>query len=141
MMQEGIQERIKELRKALGFNQTEFGEKIGAKQATVAGWEVGRREPSDLVLNSICKEFDVNESWLLEGIKPMFKLPSDLDNEVIDLTTDLIDTEDEFTKIVISKYLKLSPESKKAVKELILSIAEEYSGIKKDGSYKEPPFD
>jgi len=67
-----MQDRIKKLRKALNLNQTEFGEKIGAKQATVAGWEVGRREPSPLVIGSICREFGVNEDWLRSGEGEMF---------------------------------------------------------------------
>lgn len=62
-----MNERIKELRKHLKLNQTEFGKKIGVKQTTVAGYESGNRVPLDTVINSICKEFGVNEVWLRTG--------------------------------------------------------------------------
>lgn len=68
-----MNERIRELRKALNLNQTEFGERIGTKQSTVAGYENGSRQPIDAVITAICREFDVNEEWLRTGSGPMFK--------------------------------------------------------------------
>lgn len=68
-----MNERIRELRKALNLNQTEFGERIGVKQATVAGYENGSRQPIDAVITAICREFSVNEEWLRTGSGPMFK--------------------------------------------------------------------
>lgn len=68
-----MNERIRGLRKALNLNQTEFGERIGVKQATVAGYENGSRQPIDAVITAICREFSVNEEWLRTGSGPMFK--------------------------------------------------------------------
>lgn len=68
-----MNERIRELRKALNLNQTEFGERIGTKQSTIAGYENGSRQPIDAVITAICREFDVNEEWLRTGSGPMFK--------------------------------------------------------------------
>lgn len=67
-----MNERIRELRKSLGLNQTEFGEKIGVKQGSIAGYESGARTPIDAVLYSICREFNVNEDWLRNGNGEMF---------------------------------------------------------------------
>lgn len=47
-----MNERIKELRKALDLNQTEFGNRIGIKQGTVTGYETGNRTPTDAVILS-----------------------------------------------------------------------------------------
>ena len=68
-----MNERIKELRKALGLNQTEFGERIGIKQGSVAGYESGIRTPLDSVILSMCREFNVNEEWLRTGEGEMFR--------------------------------------------------------------------
>lgn len=65
-------ERIKELRKALGLNQTDFGNRIGLKQGSIAGYEIGARTPLDTVVTSICREFNVNEVWLRTGEGDMF---------------------------------------------------------------------
>lgn len=62
-----MNERIKELRIALELNQTAFGERIGVKQTTIAGYESGIRTPSDAVVMSICREFGASEHWLRTG--------------------------------------------------------------------------
>lgn len=68
-----MNERIRLLRKELGLNQSDFGNKIGVKQGTVAGYESGARTPLDAVVSSICREFDVNEEWLRTGEGKMFE--------------------------------------------------------------------
>ena len=68
-----MNERIRLLRKELGLNQSDFGNKIGVKQGTVSGYESGARTPLDAVVSSICREFDVNEEWLRTGEGEMFE--------------------------------------------------------------------
>lgn len=64
--------RIRELRKTLELNQTDFGSRIGVKQGTVASYESGARAPLDSVVRSICREYNVNEDWLRTGQGEMF---------------------------------------------------------------------
>lgn len=68
-----MKDRIKDLRKALNMNQTDFGVRLGLKQSTVTGYETGIRTPSDAVITSICREFNVNELWLRQGVGEMFQ--------------------------------------------------------------------
>nr|DAT10499.1 MAG TPA: helix-turn-helix domain protein [Caudoviricetes sp.] len=71
-------ERIKELRKALGLTQQEFAEKLRIKRNTIAKYETRRGEPIDAVISLICREFNVNESWLRTGEGEMFiQLPKE----------------------------------------------------------------
>lgn len=67
-----MDKRIKELRKALGLTQQEFSDKIGVKRNTIAQYESGRNAPIDAVITLICREFNVSEQWLRNGIEPMF---------------------------------------------------------------------
>lgn len=67
-----MKDRIKMVRKSVGLNQTDFGERIGVKQNTVALYESGSREPSNSVLALICNSFNVNEEWLRTGAGEMF---------------------------------------------------------------------
>lgn len=67
-----LQNRIKEVRRANGLTQTEFGERIGVKGNTVTGYETGIRSPSDAIIVSICREFGVNETWLRTGEGAMY---------------------------------------------------------------------
>ena len=64
--------RIKEIRKALNLTQSEFGAKVGVKGNTIGNYEIGLRTPSDAVIFSICREFNVNEEWLRAGTGEMF---------------------------------------------------------------------
>ena len=67
-----MQNRIKEVRKHLKLTQTEFGKRIGVKGNTITGYETGLRSPSDAVITSICREFNVSEKWLRTGDGDMF---------------------------------------------------------------------
>lgn len=67
-----MNKRIKQLRKALDLTQQKFADRIGVKQNTVAQYEMGRNIPIDSVISLVCKEFNVNEDWLRNGIGEMF---------------------------------------------------------------------
>lgn len=79
-----MNERIKQLRKHLGLNQTDFASRIGVSQTAVAAWELGTRNPMDAIIQSICREFNVSERWLREGEGEMF-LPQDDADELMAL--------------------------------------------------------
>ena len=51
----------------------EFGSKIGVARNTIAQYESGRIVPSTPVITNMCKEYAVNETWLLTGEGNMFK--------------------------------------------------------------------
>ena len=68
-----MDERIKELRKALNLSQKQFGEQLGLKTSTVGCYESGVRTPIDAVVQSICSKFGVNEMWLRTGEGEMFR--------------------------------------------------------------------
>lgn len=65
--------RIKEIRNTKGLTQVEFASRLGLKQNSIAQIEMGKRNPSDQVILSICREFGVNELWLRTGEGAMEK--------------------------------------------------------------------
>lgn len=67
-----LKDRIKQIRKNAKLTQVEFGEKIGVKGNTITNYENGLRNPTDAVILSICREFNVNEEWLRTGEGDMF---------------------------------------------------------------------
>lgn len=114
-----MNDRIKELRKYLGLNQTEFGEKIGAKQATVAGWEVKRREPSDMVINTICTTFNVNEEWLRTGTGEMFVQLSQ-EEELAEFLADIQKSDDsDPVKKILLAFMRLPKDKQEEMKNII----------------------
>ena len=102
-----MKDRIKTLRKALHLNQSDFGAKVGVKGNTIGNYEIGLRNPSDAVIFSICREFDVNEQWLRSGEGEMFLIKT-RDEEVASFIGTLVKKEDDtFKKRLISALSKL----------------------------------
>ena len=93
-----MNQRLRELRKALNLNQTEFGNRIGVKQSTITGYETGNRIPLDSVIISICREFNVNENWLRSGDGEMF-LP--VEDEVGEIVSKLVDESNPFYDMIL----------------------------------------
>lgn len=76
-----VGDRIRELRKELDMTQQEFADRLKIKRNTIATYETGRNDPIDSVFALICKEFDVNETWLRTGEGEMF-VPKSRDEEL-----------------------------------------------------------
>ena len=98
--------RIKELRKHLNMNQTEFGSRIGVKQGTIAGYENGLRTPLDTVVSSICKEFGVSEKWLRTGEGEMMRAVS-REEELASMMGKLLHCDPSFKHRLISVLLRM----------------------------------
>jgi transcriptional regulator with XRE-family HTH domain len=122
-----LSERIRELRKFLNLNQTEFGNKIGVKQGSVASYENGARVPLDSVILSICREFNVNERWLRTGEGDMLKPTS---NVLASYMSEIDSGNDEFIKSFIEVYMELDEASRQVIKSAAKKMAEKY--IKKE---------
>jgi len=71
-----VNERIRELRKALGLNQVDFSKQISVGSSTLAMFETGDRIPKDIHILQICSAFNVNEEWLRNGTGNMFVEPA-----------------------------------------------------------------
>ena len=66
-------QRFKQLRKATGLNQQEFGEKLEITQSSVSQIESGRNMPSVSVLEKLVEVFpNLNKQWLYHGEGNMF---------------------------------------------------------------------
>ena len=63
-----MKDRIKAIRKYKNMKQAEFAQVLGIKPNTVTSYETGLRVPSDAVITSICREFNVSEHWLAKAI-------------------------------------------------------------------------
>ena len=116
-----LKDRIRTIRKTLGLTQTDFGAKIGVKGNTITNYETGLRTPSDAVIISICREFDVNEAWLRTGHGEMF-LQLNEDAELDKLFAAIQLSDDEFIKSLLRAYWRLPQEKKAVIWELIENI-------------------
>lgn len=118
-----MNERIKKLRKTLELTQQAFADRIGLKRNTVAQYEIGRNEPIDAVILSICREFNVDEEWLRTGNGEMFvQLPEE--DEYLKAATMISKENDKEAMNAVIQYWKLDPASKKAIWNFIHKLTE-----------------
>lgn len=118
-----INERVRELRKELDMNQTEFGKKIALSQNHLTGIETGKRSVTDRTIKLICTEFGVSEDWLRTGKEPML-VEIDEEDKFSQAFAAASMEEDDFIKALLIEYMDLSKEDRKIVKQMILRIAE-----------------
>ena len=114
-----MNKRLKELRKALNMTQTEFAERLGAKQSTIATYEIGRNVPSDPIVHSICVAFNVNETWLRTGEGEMFVAPSEFSLDEYARAHKLTDTE----YYILRSLISMDPKTRKAICDIFFSAA------------------
>lgn len=120
-----MNDRIRQIRKESGLTQTAFGERIGVKGNTVTGWETGIRAPSDAVVNSICREFNVNEHWLRTGEGDIYCSIS-RDAEIASFMGDIMRGEDaDFRRRLISVLARLDMAEWELLERMALKLAAE----------------
>lgn len=71
-MNETINQRIKKVRKALDLTQQVFADRLGISRGNIATYETREGSPGSSVIALICREFNVNETWLRTGEGSMF---------------------------------------------------------------------
>ena len=128
-----IGERMKAIRKNLGLNQTEFGEKIGYKQALIGQMENGARKVLDRTILLICEKYSVNEEWLRNETEPMF---IESNSTIISQLADEYNL-DVYEKAMISSFLKLKPEQRQFVRNWIKNAMDEISTSKSVSNKKD----
>lgn len=74
-----LYERIRELRKNyLHLSQTAFGERLGVSRSVINNIELNvlaKPEQKLSLIKLMCREFNVNEEWILNGTEPVFVEP------------------------------------------------------------------
>lgn len=118
-----LTERIKKLRRSLDLTQQEFADKLGTTRNNIAGYEIGRRSPSEAVISLICKTFNVSDTWLRTGAGEMFvEAPSD--------TLDALVREyhlDRFGRAVVEKMLNLNEKQWAVFQDFAMDVLESLS--------------
>lgn len=117
-------ERVREVRKALKLTLEEFGSKIGMKKGSVSAIETNRNSLTEQVAVSICREYNVNYDYLMEGEGEVF---SDLPQTVLDELCKQYNLDD-LDRILIEQYLKLPSDDREVLKKYIRNVIDSGKG-------------
>lgn len=77
-----MNERIRQLRKALGLTMEKFGTRVGVGKTAISKLENGERSVTVQMEKSICREFNINPHWLKTGEGEMFRQISASDHSI-----------------------------------------------------------
>ena len=117
-----MRERLKKLRKTLDLTQQALADQLGVKRNTVAQWELGINALTDQVIMSICREFNVNETWLRTGEGDMF-IQLTRDEQIEQFVGEILkDEDDSFKRRIISGLAALDAAGWQVLEEFLDSI-------------------
>lgn len=108
-----INERLRYLRQQkLNLTTRAFGASINMSGGAITNMEKGTRNITERTIRDICREYNINSDWLINGNEPIFK------NSI-----DSLDINSEVKQLVI-KYNLLNHNDKELIKNMIDSLAE-----------------
>jgi transcriptional regulator with XRE-family HTH domain len=117
-----MNDRIKELRKAMNLSQEKFGELLGITKSGVSDIESGRRKVTDQHVIMLVNN-GVNEEWLRTGKGSMF-VPKSKDEEIAEMLADMQKSgEDSFRHRLVSALARLDDDGWNKLEELIDMIS------------------
>ncbi|MBO4540383.1 MAG: helix-turn-helix transcriptional regulator [Bacilli bacterium] len=129
-MTETIGERLRRLRFTINpkLSQEDFGAPLKIKQATLTGYETGKRDIPAYTVKSICNYYKVREEWLLHGEGEIFLVPEPIP------ASDLIDRLQEELNLTetVTRLLRRFVELEEADREKVLEAVDLMLGEKKE---------
>lgn len=115
-----MNERIKELRKALDLSGDKFGQSIGLSRMAISNIENGRYGVTEQTIITICNIYNVNEDWLRTGEGSMFNKTKEGFLAELQKQYSLTD----FQVSLVKNYLELSDKDKASIDKFIASCCE-----------------
>lgn len=122
-----MQERFKQLRKALNLSQDEFAARLGLTRGAIANIELGRTDARPLFISLVCSTYDVSETWLRTGEGEMFN-PKTPDEELAAFMGSVLreDIRTSVRKRLIDVMRRIPPEMWKGIADILEQQAAEY---------------
>ncbi len=117
--------RVKEIRKNLKLNQTEFGNRLGVSVDVVSNIEIGRVDLKPYMAKLICQTFNVSPIYLEKGEGEMFTDTEETLLEELQKSYQLNDDEVD----IVKNFIQLDEDSRNFIIELTRNLAK---GLGKD---------
>lgn len=111
-----INERIKSLREAKGYNMRQMASALNLPYTTYVNYEKGTREPNSEQLLLIAKYFGVTTDYLIGLTDIAFPSSNNITNDIFERTDIIIS---EFEKSIIIAYRSTTDDMRNAVNKLL----------------------
>ena len=119
-----IGDRISLVIKRSGLTKTKFAEQLHLSQQFISSLCSGAKQPSDRTIADICREFNVSEAWLRDGVGDM-EVKRTMNQELALMANELMTESDEsYRKRFVAALLDLPPEFWPELKRFLEKLAE-----------------
>lgn len=117
-----IVDRLIEIRKKLGYSQAKFASQLGLSRNFINQVENRNKNVSERTVSDICREFDINETWLKTGEGEMF-IELTKEEEIASFIGGILrDEDDSFKKRLISGLAALDETGWEVLENFLNSI-------------------
>ena len=116
-----INNRVSEIRKSLNLTMVAFGSRLGVTKSAISRIEAGVVGVTSQMITSICREFNVNRTWLETGEGEMFDELSTRELAAR-IVGQALSTSDEFIINTFIALGQMSPEEWRAIKSFVDKI-------------------
>lgn len=117
-------ERVKQVRKSLGLTLEEFAEPLGVGKTAISKIENGLSNVTQQMELSICREYNINETWLRTGEREMKAEPPE---DEIDAVIKKYDLPEE-VRVMLEQLVKLRSDHQEIIADYIESVAASLRG-------------
>lgn len=117
-------ERVKQVRKSLGLTLEEFAEPLGVGKTAISKIENGLSNVTQQMELSICREYNINETWLRTGEGEMKAEPPE---DEIDAVIKKYDLPEE-VRVMLEQFVKLRSDHQEIIADYIESVAASLRG-------------
>lgn len=118
-----MKDRIKQVRESEGLTMDSFGNRIGITRSSVSLLESGKSNPSNQTIKFICREFKINEEWLLTGEGAMHS-GSALIDQLFEWVGTTLSEEDSFRVDFLTMLMQLDPEDWVLIEKMTKKLLE-----------------
>lgn len=117
-MNQSVGQRIKQIRVSEGLSRDEFGASLGVSRDVINNVERARvKSTPESLIRLICKTYNVNYSWLAEGIGEM--CPPETEDDLTVKIVRLLEGENETAKKVFQAFAAFGEDDWKTVQKFI----------------------
>lgn len=121
-----MNERLKIVRKSLNLTQQQFADRLNTSRNNIAGYESGTRLPSSSAISLICREFNVNETWLRTGEGEMFISRGRSEAIAQEVNRFMADHPDSFRERLISLLIRLDEKQWEVLEQYARQLVDDH---------------